>query len=61
MNSSELPNSWIRAEFFAVRKCDAGPYLADGWEIAADPHLPVTAWNLLQPENECVLLRRVIR
>jgi hypothetical protein len=60
MNSPELPDSWNLAQFLAVRKCDMGPYLNDGWEIAADPHLPVTEWNLLQPENECVLLRRVI-
>jgi hypothetical protein len=53
--------SWTEAQFLSVRKRDAGPYLADGWEIAADPHLPVTEWNLLCPENECVLLRRVIK
>lgn len=53
--------SWTEAQFWAVRKRDAAPHIADGWEIVADPHLPVTAWNLLQPENECVLLRRIIR
>jgi len=52
---------WTHAEFMAMRKCESAQYLEDGWEIAADPHLPVTEWNLLQPENQCVLLRRVIR